>query len=242
VKKKTQPTQLSRRELIRGSLVFGAGAILVGCRSRGGVDQTHLPDPLWPDQVPPKAATLPSNKAPATVNDPNIIPRSAWAKGGLRESGAKHAMNGVRRITIHHTAMDSTDLRSRSDVATMLERIRQEHLRRDSRFIDIGYHYIIDPSGNIWAGRSTNLQGAHVKDQNEHNLGICVMGNFEIQKPTRNQLSTLNGFVAEQMRRYNVHSTMLFTHRELGTSACPGINLQQIMQAARSRGGRFASL
>lgn len=242
MKKTTQPAQISRRDLIRGSLVFGAGAILVGCRSRGS-SQVNLPDPVWPDQVPPKTATLPSTSNTTPVfTDPNIIPRSSWAKGGLRESGAKHAMNGVRRITIHHTAMDSTDLRSRGDVASMLERIRQEHLRRDSRFIDIGYHYIIDPSGNIWAGRSTHLQGAHVKDQNEHNLGICVMGNFEIQKPTRNQLGTLNGFVAEQMRRYNVHSTMLFTHRELGTSACPGINLQQVMQAARSRGGRFASL
>jgi hypothetical protein len=151
-------------------------------------------------------------------------------------------MNGVRRITIHHTAMDNSGLDSQREVGKMLDNIRKEHMRRDSRVVDIGYHYIIDPSGQVWAGRSTDLQGAHVKDANEHNLGICLMGNFEIQHPTNAQVRTLNAFVPAQMRRYNVHTANLFTHRELGTSACPGINLQQIMQAARSRSGQFASM
>jgi N-acetylmuramoyl-L-alanine amidase len=236
------PSAVSRRDLISGGLLLGAGFLLAGCRSRGGTREGSLPEPLWPD----KHAAIPSIPSPPPGPLPGptteIIPRSAWASGGLRNSGQRHLMNGVRRITIHHTAMDASGLQGTAEIGNMLDRIRKEHLRRDSRVVDIGYHFIIDPQGRVWAGRSTMLQGAHVKDKNEHNLGICVMGNFEVQHPTPAQVRTLNTFVPTQMRRYNVHTSQLFTHRELGESACPGASLQQIMREARSRGGLFASL
>lgn len=228
--------------------MLGAGVLLAGCRSKGPLEQASLPGPIWPTDPGAKGATLPGPSGPIeTTGDgfpdsSDIIPRSAWATGGLRGSGEKHMMNGVRRITIHHTAMDATGLDTRPEVAKMLDNIRKEHMRRDSRVIDIGYHYIVDPSGQVWAGRSTDLQGAHVKDQNEHNLGICFMGNFEYQHPTRAQIRTLNTFVPAQMQRFNVHTANLFTHRELGLSACPGANLQSIMVAARSRSGQFAMM
>lgn len=233
-----EPIPVSRRSLLIAGLVVGAGFMVPGCRSKGQTSQAGLPDPLWPDQQSTASKPLPDPGATIAVPlSGDIIPRSAWAKGGQRTSGDAHAMNGVRRITIHHTAMDANGLDTKSEVATMLDRIRKEHLRRNTRFVDIGYHYIIDPQGRVWEGRSLNLQGAHVADQNEHNLGISLMGNFDIQRPTPAQVHTLNAFVPQQMRRYSVRTASLFTHQELGASRCPGINLQQIMVAARSRGG-----
>lgn len=236
------PSPVSRRDLFRGGLILGAGVLLAGCRSRGSLDPATLPDPLWPDKDIAKPSPTPNASRVAVGEAPNILPRSAWASGGIRGSGEKHQMNGVRRVTIHHTAMDASGLDTQAEVGNMLDRIRKEHLRRDSRVVDIGYHYIIDPAGRIWAGRDVGLQGAHVKDQNEHNLGICLMGNFEVSRPTPAQVQALTTFVPAQMRRFNVHSNQLYTHRELGTSACPGMYLQQIMKSARSRGGQFASL
>jgi hypothetical protein len=108
------------------------------------------------------------------------------------------------------------------------------------RWADIGYHYVIDPAGRVWEGRPTRLQGAHVKDHNENNLGIVVLGNFEEQRPTPEALRALDAFVAQQMQRLAVPISEVWTHRELMPTACPGRNLQSYMAATRSGSGRLA--
>ena len=141
------------------------------------------------------------------------------------------------RITVHHDGMDRFRSTLRSDAADRLERIRHAH--RGRRFGDIGYHYLIDPAGRVWEGRSLAWQGAHVKAQNENNLGICVLGNFELQSPTSASLDTLDRFVRAQMERYRVPTIRLRTHQEMAPTLCPGRNLQRHMVAARQRGGEL---
>lgn len=123
----------------------------------------------------------------------------------------------------------------------MLRGIQGDHMGRKDhnngkRWADIGYHYVIDPQGRIWEGRPTNLQGAHVKDTNEHNLGIMCMGNFDQQAPSAAQVAALDAFVVDQMRRYRVPITRVYTHQELNRSACPGRNLQAYMLQTRRTG------
>jgi hypothetical protein len=97
----------------------------------------------------------------------------------------------------------------------------------------------VDPSGRVWEGRSVLCQGAHVQDNNEHNLGIVVLGNFEQQVPTPAAIHSLDRFVASQMSRFNVPLRRVYTHQELRRTACPGRNLQRYMLASRSRGGNL---
>ncbi len=118
-------------------------------------------------------------------------------------------MNGVSRITVHHDAIYNADIQSTGDAARRLNSIRHGHIAEG--WVDIGYHYVIDPSGRVWEARPTNLQGAHVKNNNEHNLGIMVMGNFEQQRPSSAAMGTLEVFLADQMRRYNVGVTRVYT-------------------------------
>jgi hypothetical protein len=80
-----------------------------------------------------------------------------------------------------------------------------------------------------------------VKDTNEHNLGVLVLGNFDLQQPTPQALASLDSFVAAQMRRYRVPLSRVYTHQELRPTACPGRNLQRYMLATRTRSGRMAS-
>lgn len=105
---------------------------------------------------------------------------------------------------------------------------------------DIGYHYVVDPAGRVWEARPIQLQGAHVKYNNEGNLGVMVMGNFEEQYPTSAASASLDDFVAELMRRHGVGVGRVYTHREIRPTACPGRNLQRVMESARSRGGALA--
>jgi len=239
----TQPpgSSVSRRDLLRGGLALGLFG-LAGCKSGG---ESAIPGPV--QATGPKAS--PTLAAPAAaqpiVGSTTVMPRALWTKvaGPVRTN--HHPMGGVERITVHHegsTAFTATDV---ATVARRIESVRLAHLNRRTKgepWVDIGYHYIIDPAGRIWEGRDVNIRGAHVEDFNEHNLGIMCLGNFEIQSPTPQQLATLQRFVRDQMNRYRVPVARVLTHRECpgARTACPGRNLQQPMLAYRARGGAFA--
>lgn len=234
---------LSRRDVLLGGLFFG-GLFLSGC---GGSQNSGLPGPRYafeggvgPDvtrNTVVTAAPLPAAPTPApTVEVPtNVMSRSQWTRSGVARVKEANPMNGIRRITVHHDAIVSTDLRTGSDVTRRLESIRRSHVQRG--WADIGYHFAIDPHGRVWEARSTGLQGAHVEHNNENNLGIVLLGNFDAHAPTSAATASLNRFVASQMQRYSVPLSRVYTHRELKPTACPGSRLQRFMVETRNRSG-----
>ncbi len=236
---------ISRRRVLEGTLLLGGAALLVGCQaSPRGV--ASLPPDVWPDARPPSPIPGPTPLPPGSGGGlpEGVIARTQWtsAKPDLRY---KKPMNGVQRITIHHSALNSTNLLSKDSVARQLEGIRRTHTARTdgangSHWIDIGYHYIIDPAGRIWEGRPVAIEGAHVSDTNPHNLGIMLMGNFSQHRPTAAALGSLDNFVASQMRRYRVPIRSVYTHQELKPTECPGTYLQQYMRTTRTASGRMA--
>jgi hypothetical protein len=238
--------ELERRELLRMGVATvgwaGLAAWLSGCAS-SAVSSGSYARPDWPDgQVPPVPKSAPVSAPPSAPASRGAVvlagvnPRSTWTRASPRMRDA-NPMNGINRITIHHDGMPPTAIRSKSDVARRLDQVRRSHL--DRGWADIGYHYIIDPRGEVWEGRPINLQGAHVQDNNEHNLGILVLGNFDQQTPTSAQLSALDAFVANQMRSYRVPLGRVYTHQEIRPTACPGRNLQRYMLSTRASRGNL---
>lgn len=244
---------LSRRELLErsvvGLLVGGALASLIsGCA--GGAKKTAsagtLPDPRWPiedvgrEQLRPVPDPFPRNNVvppPPDLASGDIIPRSAWARGGPIMSRMNRADRAFSRITVHHDGIDAFTTTSRDAAARRLEQIRQSHLNRKGEpFGDIGYHYLIDPAGRVWQGRDTSWQGAHVAGQNPGNLGICVLGNYNQQSPNRAQCAAVDRFVRMQMQRYGVGIQNVKVHRELAQTECPGRSLKAYMDATRRKG------
>jgi len=160
-------------------------------------------------------------------------PRFLWAKAPPIK-GLVNPMLPVTTITVHHDGLDqliwSTDPRA---MAERIERYRVGHLARG--WGDIGYHLVIDRSGVLWQGRSIRWQGAHVKNHNEGNIGVLVMGNFEEQKPTAAQIQTLRRVIVDLRRVYGVREGQLYTHREWpdADTLCPGRNLQPRVSTLR---------
>ncbi|GJQ28117.1 MAG: hypothetical protein HBSAPP03_00010 [Phycisphaerae bacterium] len=246
-----------RRDVLQGGLLLGVAALLAGCS--GGGQGRALPGAVWPDDAR-RTATLPGTKPtviPSSTGGtpvargagalpPGVIPRAAWnsqgmVTGRLTANGQNGRMGAITRITIHHDALDSSSIRSQSDAAYRLNAIRNGQMtRKPEPFADIGYHYIIDPQGRIWEGRSIAYQGAHVRGQNENNLGIMLMGHFDQQRPTSSAIESLDAFVASQMARYGIPLSRVKTHQELASTECPGRNLQRYMAQSRARGGALA--
>ena len=232
-------------------LAAGLGSFLAGCTGqavqhrRAGIDWPELPSN--PDAGPPRLATAPKptiqkasapTTAPAAAQPPRaqagplqIIPRDSWA--GARPIAARlNPMNGVKRITVHHEGWTPVWFDDARSTAERLESIRRGHLDR-LHAGDIGYHYVIDRLGRVWQGRSLQHQGAHVREQNEGNLGVMVLGNFDTQHPTAAQDRTLAALLQDCMRTHRVAVGRVYTHRELGKTTCPGMNLQARMVALR---------
>lgn len=236
---------LTRREMIGGTMLLGLAAVS-GC-ANNNTSMTRLPDPKWNSpvsstvvSVPPQPQPLPARPAVPVGGPVAIMPRAAWTSSGVARPRNINPMNGVQRITVHHDGMSPFTSTSQSDAARRIEQIRHAHIQRRAksgeRWADIGYHYLVDPAGRVWEGRGVQYQGAHVEDQNEHNLGIVVLGNFDRQQPTPAAMDALERMVAMQMKRYRVPITRVRTHQEMDSTRCPGESLQAFMNQVRSRG------
>jgi N-acetyl-anhydromuramyl-L-alanine amidase AmpD len=162
------------------------------------------------------------------------IPRSQWTSRPPVLARIL-PMNGVQKITVHHEGSGVVEFDDAATTAKQLEMVREFHAV-DRGWGDIGYHYVIDRAGRVWQGRDTAYQGAHVRDHNAHNLGVMVLGNFDLQRPTEAQVTTLRASLITLQRSYRVPTAYVYTHQELNPTECPGVALQQRMVALRRSG------
>ncbi len=233
---------VSRREFTVSGLVLGV-LTLAGCQNKAL--EEPLPRPVRPaPELPPPVVDVPPTR-PSTgsgggggafAGGTEVVARSNWTRAGVARPGEINPMGTVSRITIHHDGIDAFTRTDAASAAARIEQIRQSHVS-GRRWADIGYHYVIDPAGRVWEGRNVRYQGAHVQDNNPGNLGIMCLGNYDRQSPTSATTQTLDRFVSEQMRRYRVPISRVYTHQEIMPTACPGRNLQRYMVATRGSGG-----
>lgn len=223
-----------------GVMLGGVGGCSASSKPLAG---TTRPRPAWIDppagpagtprvvavsrrQVPPASASVAASPSGLT-----IIPRSRWTRSGP-EIAEVNPMNGVSRITVHHEGWTPVTFSDAEATAARIETIRTAHTR-DRHWADIGYHYIVDRAGRVWEGRDIRQQGAHVKENNEHNLGILVLGNFDKQSPTDEQLEGLVMTLRAMMATHRVALSRVYTHQEINPTACPGRVLQARMVSIR---------
>lgn len=190
----------------------------------------YVPPTPQPD-VPIKRPTPP---VAMSLGQLQIIPRSSWAKASPIGSRIRK-MGSVSRITVHHEGWTPVWFTDTTTTAARLDAIRRGHLSR-LRAGDIGYHYIIDRAGRIWQGRDDSYQGAHVRSNNENNIGIMVLGNFETQTPSSAQLASLRNTLLALKKEHKVSTRRIYTHKEITSTSCPGRNLQGQMVNLRRSG------
>ncbi|MFW5751660.1 MAG: LysM peptidoglycan-binding domain-containing protein, partial [Planctomycetota bacterium] len=95
-----------------------------------------------------------------------LIPRRAWTRNRVRSN--HRPMNGVKRITVHHTG-EHKGMVGKSD--RQIVKAIENHHRNGRKWSAIGYHYLIGRDHRVYEGRPTHIQGAHVSSHNAHNIG-----------------------------------------------------------------------
>jgi N-acetylmuramoyl-L-alanine amidase len=97
---------------------------------------------------------------------------------------------------------------------------------------DIGYHYGIENVNGtlmVLPGRSIEKDGAHALGFNRNGIGICLVGNYDIEAPSPERLAILRKLVLGLMNTYRIPADNVIGHRETyiarGVKAektCPG--------------------
>jgi len=151
-----------------------------------------------------------------------LIRRAEWQAAPPKEPYTQHQ---PKAITLHHTQGNypQTPAAALNEVGFI-----QDYHQNAKKWIDIGYHFLIDPLGNIYEGRPIKVVGAHVAGRNTGNVGISIMGNYH--KPAHNVFTdsskdsfvAVGGYVAAT---YSVLVSSFYAHRDIGNSDCPGDDL-----------------
>lgn len=158
----------------------------------------------------------------------SIVSRYAWGASSIKPN--HNQMNGIKRITIHHTS-EYPGMGSFSD-KEVVQKIAKFH--RESRgWADIGYHYLIGRDGRIFEGRPESIQGAHVKHNNKNNLGISLVGNFNRYSPNSKQYKSLQMLLQMKKRQYSINNAKVYGHRDFNATACPGAALYEWLGSYR---------
>lgn len=105
--------------------------------------------------------------------------------------------------------------------------IRRYHMNQGWR--DIGYHFGVEFSGleyEALVGRPLDMEGSHCREagMNHKAIGICVVGNFDLEPPPELALVVLcKRLVIPLMRIYRIPLGNIVFHRQFATyKTCPG--------------------
>jgi len=184
--------------------------------------------------------------------DLDIQARSVWTN---KPTPVDVANLQPQRITIHHTYVSPT-LSANASPTEEIQRMRQLwqiHVQGNG-WSDVGYHYVIMPSGRIYEARFERKRGAH--DVINDGLGIAFDGVFTSATITPAQFQSAIALCTKLCQRYGIKdpTTLVPTptanfgtrnlpriigHRDRVQTECPGsqggktVRLEEIRQAVK---------
>ncbi len=175
----------------------------------------------------------------------------SWLKWPISTKSAK------KKIVIHHTAESNEKIKTTGDELIVLQGIYKYHTLSNG-WGDIGYNYIIGPSGIIYDGRTwwPDAIWAHASRNNSESIGISLMGNFVIEEPTPEQIASLEKLLVAVSHKYKIdpyadvtfhkfnaklaspyvqdlHLDSIVGHTDVGSTACPWKNLYALLPSIK---------
>jgi len=88
----------------------------------------------------------------------------------------------------------------------------------------VGYHFGVEAVGSgfeVLLGRSLLMRGAHCRElhMNEHGIGVCFVGNYDLNAPGTKLLETADPLIHWLMEVYKIPTENILGHREVGRLA-----------------------
>jgi peptidoglycan recognition protein len=149
-----------------------------------------------------------------------LVRRSEWGaappKGKPRQIAAP-----VASLFLHHSVSpDGSDQRIRD-----IQRFHQQ----TQNWADVAYNWLYSPSSRLWyEGRGPGILGAHTRGHNKRSHAVCVLGNFEVERPAPHVVQDLADFARWHGTSWGPNRFQ--GHRDVGSTACPGKHLYGLIR------------
>ncbi len=159
--------------------------------------------------------------AAAAPRQVEVLCRDAWGARKVKPGLVKHT---IKRLTVHHSGVAIKGNRR----SPRRMRIAQIYHQKAKGWPDIAYHHVIDLEGNVYQARDPRYRGdtGTTYDTNSHYL-VCLLGNYNEQRPNEEQLAALTGLLAWASRKYKVSPGTITGHRDHAATSCPGKNVHR---------------
>jgi N-acetylmuramoyl-L-alanine amidase len=141
----------------------------------------------------------------------------------------------IQRLIIHHSL-------TKDGSVVDFDAIKRYHIQHNG-WRNIGYHYVIERVGDkyvIKQGRPEIMVGAHCKEQhmNALSLGICLVGNFDLAPPPKEQMELAADLCAKLCEKHKIPVENIDPHSKYATyKSCPGTKfpMDKLRQMAKER-------
>lgn len=137
-------------------------------------------------------------------------------------------MREIKKVIVHCSA-------TRPSSKVTADTIRSWHVH-NRKWRDIGYHYVIERSGNVVTGRPLYLAGAHTIGHNRHSIGICLVGGINEETGlaeanfTYYQYKKLVDLLLSICDRYSLGLEDVFGHRDFANRSCPCFDIKEFLR------------
>lgn len=174
------------------------------------------------------AMTPPKNVHYRTVAAPPIVTGAQW---GSKPQPIPDSRKQVPVwITIHHAGELWTHGEDPVQFVRKMQvwgqnRPKLEKPPRDTYWPDLPYHYLIAPDGRIFAGRPVQYEPeSNTKYPLNGNICVEMMGDFNVQRPSVQQLRSCVQLTAWLSSKYHIDLNHVRTHQDAaqGQTDCPG--------------------
>nr|WP_312638747.1 N-acetylmuramoyl-L-alanine amidase [Rhodococcus qingshengii] len=201
--------------------------------------------------IDPGASEADSNlqavAAPLGGSGPSVITRAQWGADESLRCDSPTYDDFIGGATVHHTAGSNNYTKAES--AGIVRSIYAYHAQTLG-WCDVGYNVLVDKYGQTFEGRAGGLdkavQGAHAGGFNENTTGIAMMGDYSTVEPSQATLNAVGKFLGWKLGmagldpkgRTTMYSEgteftpypqgaavdlpIIFAHRDVGNTACPG--------------------
>ncbi len=189
--------------------------------------------------------------AEANPGPPAVVVRAQWGcTPATCPAKDPPVYTAVTHLIVHHTAGANAS----SDWAAVVRSIWVLHVMGNG-WNDIGYNYLIDPTGALYEGRAggDGVMGAHFSGVNGGTMGVSMIGTYSTLPLRDVSLETLRSALAWQAAKWNVDPSgkrlhvasglsldTISGHRDAntsrsasGTTECPGNGVYTVLPGLR---------
>ncbi|MGW5921708.1 N-acetylmuramoyl-L-alanine amidase [Nocardia fluminea] len=204
--------------------------------------------------------------APPAGGGPPVISRGQWGADESIRCEDPTYNDGLGGVIVHHTAGRNDYTIAES--AAIVRGIYAYH-SETLGWCDIGYNALVDKYGQIYEGHFGGMdrpvQGAHAGGFNQNTAGVAFMGNHESEEPTPAAVTAMAQFIGWRTRiagldpqgtttmisegteftpfrqGEEVQLPVVFSHRDVGNTACAGDAAYALMGHIRDLAADFNS-